>query len=86
MILKITAAELQQGDVWLGEDGVKLRVQQRPLPRRSQFIPWERGRNQPAVPMDAITVTGLLSRPGHDTYAGRWTLQADMPIEVEREV
>lgn len=83
-VLNLTAAELQPGDVWLGEDGVELEVFQVTRQPEAAFVPWERGRNHPPVPMFPVVVTGRITRPDGPGYTGRWTLQPDMPLEVRR--
>lgn len=79
----IEAGDLAPGDVWVG-DGTRLEVAavaQEP----GLFQPWGSGRSAPMVAMQAVKITGKLTRPGmHGPFLGQWTLQEDQPLEVER--
>lgn len=86
-VVTIEARDVRVGDVWLGEDGVRLEViwvNTSPQVLPEPFIPWEKGRNHPPVLMRPVVITGNLLRPDEKPWRGNWTLQPDMPIEVER--
>jgi hypothetical protein len=84
-ILEITAADLRPGDVWLGEGmGTELLVKET---KPTDFIPttpWLAGRSSKPTMMRHFAVWGTFTTPD-GSFEGRWTLQADQPLEVRRD-
>lgn len=82
--ISIEAGDLRAADVWLGEDGIRLAVDQVSTSEWREFIPWGEGKTSTPVRMRAIRIEGTLYQEGYPDFEGSWVLQEDQPIEVER--
>lgn len=83
--MQINASELRNDDDWVGE-GTILHVIRCGKGRTQFFIPWGVNGSTPPVPMTTVEIYGTLERDGYPPYTGKWHVQPDQPIEVNRGV
>ncbi len=82
---RITAEDLRVGDVWVSEHA-RLTVEGLQVQDGWLFAPWGAGRLSPPVAMTAVQVAGTIERDDVEKpFSGTWTLQADQPLDVERD-
>lgn len=83
-LLTLTATQLQAGDRWTPITGTVVTIESiETSPLIELFIPWKKNWIGVAVSMSPTIITGMWSRSGQ-AFRGRWSVQPDVPLSIER--